>query len=138
MNSVNLIGRLTAKPELRYTPAGKAVCDLRLAVNVRSKDKEETLFVAVTVWEKTAENCAQFLDKGRQIGVSGSLRLEQWEKDGEKRSIIKVVAHAVEFIGKGKEEGSAPATPGPRPKQHEMTAQSEPFPDDIGGDEIPF
>lgn len=105
LNKVFLIGNLTADPELRYAPSGSAVTDLRLAINRfwSGKDgerREETLFIDVTVWDRMAENCGKFLRKGRSVHVEGYLRMESWESpQGEKRSKIKVVAEAVQFLG---------------------------------------
>lgn len=100
-NKVILIGNLTAAPELRYTPNGTAVADLRLAVNHRYTSQgerhEEALFITAVVWAKQAEACAEYLDKGSKVLVEGRLRLRQWEKDGQKRSVIEAVAEHVQF-----------------------------------------
>jgi single-strand DNA-binding protein len=111
LNKVFLIGRLTQDPELRYTPNGAAVTDLRLATS-RSwtgKDgerKEDKLFIDVTVWNRQAENCCQYLKKGRQIHVEGYLRSESWESpSGEKRSKIKVEAERVQFLDRREDAG---------------------------------
>lgn len=112
LNRVFLIGRLTQDPELRYTPNGAAVTDLRVATS-RSwtgKDgerKEDTLFIDVTVWNRQAENCCQYLKKGRQVHVEGYLRSESWESPtGEKRSKIKVEADRVQFLDRREDSGS--------------------------------
>src|SRR5437763_1951991 len=104
LNKVFLIGRLTHDPELRYTPGGAAVSDLRVATS-RSwtgKDgerKEDTLYIDVTVWNRQAENCCQYLKKGRQVHVEGYLRSESWDApDGSKRSKVKVEADRVQFL----------------------------------------
>src|SRR3954451_1040554 len=104
LNKVFLMGRLTFDPELRYTPNGSAVSDLRLATS-RSwtgKDgerKADKLFIDVTVWNRQAEICCQYLKKGRQIHVEGYLRSESWESPtGEKRSKVKVEAERVQFL----------------------------------------
>jgi len=107
LNKVFLIGRLTRDPELRSTPGGASVCDLGLAVNRKwrdqnGEDQEETLFVDVTVWGKTAENCDQYLEKGREVFIEGRLRLDTWENDeGQKRSKMRVVGQFVQFLGGG-------------------------------------
>lgn len=104
LNKVFLIGRLTQDPELRYTPGGVAVSDLGLATSrsYSTKDgerREETLFIDVTVWNRQAENCCQYLKKGRHVHVEGHLRLESWENQaGEKRSKVKVEAERVQFL----------------------------------------
>jgi single-strand DNA-binding protein len=111
-NKVFLIGRLTQDPELRYTPNGVAVSDLRLATsrtwtNKDGERKEDKLFIDVTVWNRQAENCCQYLKKGRQVHVEGYLRSESWESPtGEKRSKIKVEAERVQFLDRRDDAGS--------------------------------
>ncbi len=105
LNKVFLIGNLTRDPELRYTPNGTAVANLGLAVNRRFKDssgelKEEVCFLTVTVWDKQAEACCQYLKKGRPVFVEGVLQSRFWETgDGQKRSAIDVRAERVQFLG---------------------------------------
>lgn len=115
-NKVVLVGRLTRDPELRATPSGMAVCKLGVAVGRKYKDKsgnlqQETTFVDVDVWAKSAENCAKYLSKGSALLVDGELRMDQWEDktSGEKRSKLKVTANSVQFLGPAKkkaEDGS--------------------------------
>ncbi len=106
LNKVFLIGNLTRDPELRYTPAGVAVANLGLAVNRRFRDKsgelkEDVCFLTVTVWDKQAEACCQYLQKGSPIFVEGVLQSRSWEtSDGQKRSTIDVRAERVQFLGK--------------------------------------
>lgn len=105
LNKVFLIGNLTRDPELRYTPGGTAVANLGIAVNRRFKDssgelKEEVCFLTVTVWDKQAEACCQYLKKGRPVFVEGVLQSRFWEtNDGQKRSAIDVRAERVQFLG---------------------------------------
>ena len=105
LNKVFLIGNLTRDPELRYTPGGTAVANLGIAVNRRFKDssgelKEEVCFLTVTVWDKQAEACCQYLKKGRPVFVEGVLQSRFWEtSDGQKRSAIDVRAERVQFLG---------------------------------------
>ncbi|MCR4337824.1 MAG: single-stranded DNA-binding protein [Candidatus Omnitrophica bacterium] len=117
LNKVFLIGNLTRDPELRYTPAGVAVANLGLAVNRRFRDKsgelkEDVCFLTVTVWDKQAEACCQYLQKGSPIFVEGVLQSRSWETtDGQKRSTIDVRAERVQFLGKftpGKEGAEFP------------------------------
>ncbi len=115
LNKVLLIGNLTKDPELRYTPNGTAVTNLRIAVNRKFKDrtgelKEDTCFMTVTAWDKQAEICNQYLQKGRSIFVEGILQSRSWETgDGQKRSTIDVRAERIQFLGGpggvGKAEG---------------------------------
>jgi single-strand DNA-binding protein len=118
-NRVILMGNLTRDPELRYIPNGSAVANLRLAINRTYKSqsgeqKEEVTFVNIVVWAKQAENCAEYLSKGSPIFVEGRLQSRQWEtEDGQKRSVLEVVADRVQFLGRKKEEGSAEETAPP-------------------------
>jgi len=106
-NKVLLIGNLTKDPELRYTPQGTAVANLRLAVNRRFKNKnqelkDETCFITAVVWNKQAETCNQYLHKGSPILVEGRLQSRSWEDNtGAKRNVIEVRAERVQFLGTG-------------------------------------
>jgi single-strand DNA-binding protein len=119
VNKVFLIGNLTRDPELRYTPNGAAVTDLGLAVNrvYNTKDgdrREETLFIDVTVWNRQAENCCQYLRKGRPVHVEGFLKMDSWDDKatGEKRTKIKVEADRVQFLDSRRDDaGGAPPAP---------------------------
>ena len=106
-NRVILIGNLTRDPELRYTPQGTAVADLRLAVTtVKGKSgsdrKEETLFIDCTVWDRQAEICSEYLGKGSSVLVEGRLIEDQWQdkETGERRSRIKILVQNVQFLTK--------------------------------------
>jgi single-strand DNA-binding protein len=105
LNKVFLAGHLTRDPEIRYIASGKAVADLGLAINRRyrtaaGEEKEETCFVNVTVWGKQAETAGEYLKKGSGILVEGSLRMDQWESNGEKRSRLGVTADRIQFLDK--------------------------------------
>lgn len=109
-NKVLLMGNLTKDPELRYTPQGTAVANLRLAVNRKFRNKnqeikEEVCFVTVVVWSKQAETCNQYLHKGRPVFIEGILQSRTWEDNaGQKRSVIEVRAERVQFMGSPKEK----------------------------------
>jgi single-strand DNA-binding protein len=105
LNKVFLIGRLVSDPELRRTPSGTAVTELGVATTRTwpgrdGERREETLFIDVTVWDRQAENCCQFLRKGRTVHVEGFLRKDTWEdkNSGEKRSKIRLIADRVQFL----------------------------------------
>lgn len=102
MNKVVLIGRLTKDPELKYTPgSGTAVTTITLAVDRRfSKDNQkEADFIPVVVWGKSAESTAQYMAKGRLMGVSGRIQTRSYEaKDGGRRYVTEVVAEEVQFL----------------------------------------
>ena len=106
INRVTLVGNLTRDPELRHTPSGTAVCKLRIAVNTRQKDGatgewgEKPNYFDVTVWGGQGESCAQYLSRGRQVGVDGRLDWREWEaQDGTKRQAVEVIADVVQFLG---------------------------------------
>jgi single-strand DNA-binding protein len=112
LNKVLLMGNLTTDPEVKYTPKGTAVGDLRMAINdsYKAQDgtiKETVTYVDVEVWGRQAETCKQYLTKGRPVFVEGQLRLDQWEQEGQKRSKLKVRADRVQFLGGGPQGGGA-------------------------------
>ena len=103
MNKVMLIGNLTRDPELSYLPSGMALAKMGLAVNRRFKDrngeqKEDTAFVDLEAWGKTAEFCSQYLKKGKRVYVEGRLKYDRWEtSDGAKRSKLNVSVERIQF-----------------------------------------
>ena len=111
LNKVMMIGRLTADPELKYLPSGSAVCSMRLATSRTYKGRdgeqqEDTCFIDIAVWNRQAELCNQYLEKGREVFIEGRLDYDQWEsQDGQKRSKHKITAERVQFLG-GKGESS--------------------------------
>ena len=140
LNKVTLAGNLTRDPELRYIASGTAVCKLGLAVNRRFRSKEgeqreETSFIDVTVWGKSAEYAGENLSKGRPVLVEGRLKSDAWEdkNTGQKRTKLEVVADRIQGLswddrGGGGGGGSARQNaPAPRPIE-------EPIPED----DIPF
>lgn len=109
LNRIVLIGRLTKDPELRYTQSGKAVCAFTLAVDrpyVGADGNKETDFINIVVWNKTAENCAQYLAKGKLAAVDGRLQIRSYDgQDGQRRYVTEVIADNVRFLSP-KSEGS--------------------------------
>ena len=105
-NKVILLGNLTRDPEVRYTPKGSAVTDIGLAVNrVYSTDqgekREETTFVDITLWGRTAEIAGEYLKKGRPVLIEGRLQLDSWDdkQSGQKRSKLKVIGESMQLLG---------------------------------------
>jgi len=150
LNKVLLMGNLTRDPEVKYTPKGTAVCDLGIAINdsYKAQDgtiKETVTFVDVEVWGRTAENCKQYLTKGRPVFVEGQLRLDQWEQDGQKRSKMKVRAISVQFLGgapgrsggAGEQRSPTPGDTG-RTAARPASTVSEDAPPPPSDDDIPF
>jgi len=132
LNKVFLIGNLTKDPELRYTPSGTAVVNLRLATNRRFKDrngelKEEACFLTVVVWDKQAETCNQYLRKGRPVFIEGRLQSRSWEDNsGQKRNVLEVRAERVQFLGAPTPAAktSEEVTPLPAPATEEITSEA--------------
>lgn len=158
-NRVVLMGNLTRDPEVRYTTGGTAVTDVSLAVNRYRTDKntnqriEETTFVEVTLWGRTAEIAGEYLGKGRPVLIEGRLQQDQWEdkETGQKRSKLKVVGESMQLLGSRDGGDSAPRARTPSQPAHSAAAQPEPsgqspeqsFYDnppsqDSGGGEVPF
>jgi len=144
INSVMLIGRLTKDVELKYISTGSAVANFSIAVNDYVKDSDNYVnFFQIEVWGKMAENCSKYLGKGSQVAIAGKLRQNRWKNEmGESRSIIKVVAKTVQFIGKkqNKEleeqvQTSEIDTPIEQPNLSEPNVSSE---DPLSDEEIPF
>jgi single-strand DNA-binding protein len=102
-NRVVLVGNITRDIELRYIASGMAVTDLGLAVNDRVKKDgqwvEETTFVDITLWGRTAEIANEYLSKGSNVLIEGRLKLDTWETDGQKRSKLKVIGERMQMLG---------------------------------------
>ncbi len=118
LNSVQIIGRLVADPELRYTQKGAPVCDFRIASSRRYKNRdtgeqqEETLFINVVAWRRQAELANDFLKKGSAVLIEGRLRSRQWESaQGEKRSAIEIVARRIQFLDMPQTDAGSGAEP---------------------------
>lgn len=153
-NKVMLMGNLTRDPEVRYTPKGTAVAELGLAINrvysaENGEKREETTFVDVTLWGRTAEIAGEFLKKGRPVFIEGRLQLDSWDdkQTGQKRSKLKVVGEGLQLIGArgggeagggGESSGGGPqsrrARP-PQPPQQKPPADPDLEPEE---DDIPF
>jgi single-strand DNA-binding protein len=116
MNSVNLIGRLGDAPQLRFLPSSKAVCSFSIALSEKWKDQsgqtqERTSWVDVECFGAVAENVNKYVGKGDRVAVSGSIRQDTWEKDGQRRSKLKVIADRVGFIETRSDRDAAPGSP---------------------------
>jgi single-strand DNA-binding protein len=98
MNTVSLIGNLASDVELREVGEDKKVASFLLAVGRGGRDAGAD-FVGVSVWDRQAELCAEYLGKGRRVGVAGYLRSRNWEEDGRRRRVVEVVAQRVDFLG---------------------------------------
>lgn len=123
LNKIILIGRLTADPDLRYTPSESIpVAQFTLAVDrpFKSGGEKETDFIRIVTWRKQAENCANYLSKGSKAAVEGRLQIRSYEdRDGINRTIAEVVANEVKFLESG-------------------SKRSEPSNDDFDNQDVPF
>src|ERR1700688_4087600 len=112
MNTVNLIGNLASDVELREVGEDKKVASFLLAVGRGGRDAGAD-FVGVSVWDRQAELCAEYLSKGRRVGLEGYLRSRNWEGGGKRRRVVEVVAKRVDFLGgpRRENEGGAEVIP---------------------------
>lgn len=131
MNNVNLLGRLTRDPEVRYTQSQMAVATFTLAVDrmARAGEEKKADFLRVTCFGKTAENCERFLFKGKRAAVSGRIQTSTYEKDGKTVYSTDIIADRVEFIDWGEKNA-----------ENERQTPSEPIPSGFAAvdDELPF
>jgi single-strand DNA-binding protein len=139
VNKVILVGNLGRDPEIRYTKDGQAVANFTLATteNFSSREgkrEERTEWHRIVVWGKTAENCAQYLSKGRTVYIEGRIQTREWEdKEGQKRKTTEVVAQTVQFLGGPRGSGTGPAR-----ESGGFDAPADDAPAPAGGDDIPF
>jgi single-strand DNA-binding protein len=136
-NTCTLIGNLTRDVEMKYTPSGLAISNISLAVSEKFKKgdqwKEETSYIDVTLFGRTAEIANEYLSKGNPVLINGRLKQETWEKDGQKRSKVVVIADKLVLLGsKG---GEPKSRNNPEPDDY---SQPEPQHQGGGGDDIPF
>jgi single-strand DNA-binding protein len=145
INHVVLVGNLTRNAELKYTNSGMAISAFAIAVNMRRKKDEqwvdEAHFFDIEYFGKGAEAVNQYLVKGKQVGVEGSLRQDRWEKDGQARSKVKITASNVMLLG-GRPGSQAPGSAqapgsGPAPSGGGEPPEGAP-PADTFEDDIPF
>jgi single-strand DNA-binding protein len=130
-NRVVLLGNMTRDVELKYTGSGTAVTDIGLAVNDRRKTPsgewvEETTFVDVTLWGRTAEIANEYLQKGSQILVEGRLKLDTWETDGQKRSKLRVVCERMQMVGSRSGGGGGGGNSGRPAGSYDDTEMNQP------------
>jgi single-strand DNA-binding protein len=154
-NKVILVGNLTRDVELRYTPTGTAIAKFGLATNRVYKDsttgenKQETLFIDITVFGRSAEIANQYLRKGRRVLIEGRLVLDQWvDQTGQKRSKHSIIAEKVQFMENKQSDDTSynsgsvtysEAKPQPQPQAQQMQNNQNNIPSiDIDDEEIPF
>jgi single-strand DNA-binding protein len=150
VNKVMLLGRLGKDPEVRYTQGGTTVANLRLATNERRPDgqggwKDATEWHSVVLFGKQADLAKQYLTKGREVFIEGSLRTREWQdQQGQKRYSTEVVCQSMRFVGGGRGQGDSGAGGGAGFQRNDEMAQPAGMADDISGgfgpgdDDIPF
>ena len=146
LNRVVLVGRLTADPEMKYTPSGVPVASLRIAVNRITKNDQgdyEADFFNVTAWRRTAEFCSNYLTKGRLISLDGKLQTRSWvdQASGQKRTAFEIVAENIEGLDRRGDGGGAEAGEEGAPERRPATAtrpSAAAAPVDINDDSDPF
>jgi single-strand DNA-binding protein len=142
-NRVIIVGNLTRDVELRHIPSGMAVTDIALAVNDRRKNGsgewvEETTFVDVTIWGRSAEVAAQYLSKGSPLLVEGRLKQERWESEGQKRSKLKVVCERMQMLGGRGPGGGSGGGGGGASSEYSESASEPATAAPAPADDIPF
>jgi len=144
-NRVILVGNLTREPECRYIPNGTAVSDIGLAVNDRRKTPtgewvDETTFVDITLWGRTAEVVSEFCTKGSPLLVEGRLKLDTWEDktDGQKRSKLKVIGEKIQLLSTGGGSKGTGATGAFRQASQSAQSYDEMMPPPSDPEDIPF
>lgn len=141
MNSLILVGRLTKDVELRYIPgSGTAVASFTIAIDRDYKKKDgstETDFIPVEVMGKSAEFCANYLGKGRLVAVKGSMRIDNYEKNGERRSFAKCAASNVQALDGNKNKTGEGFKPSFEPSFEPVGLEPQGF-QTIDDDDIPF
>ncbi|AHV96124.1 single-stranded DNA-binding protein [Paenibacillus sabinae] len=135
LNKFICIGRWSKDVDLKYTSSGKAVASSSIAINERYGDNDNTTFLPVVMWGKTAENTAQYSGKGRMVAIEGRIQVRSWDSDNGRRYATEVVADNVKFLDRAESND----------RQQQGSGQSgrDPFagdgkPIDISDDDLPF
>lgn len=140
LNIVALVGRLTKNVELKYTSGGMAIANISLAINKRQKVnnewQEKASFFDCTYFGKSAEAVCQYLTKGKQVSIQGSLDQQSWEKDGQKRSKVVIIVNSLSLLGskqgsQGQNYNNAPRQQNRQPQEQYQENTFENFQDDI-------
>jgi single-strand DNA-binding protein len=145
VNKVILVGRLGKDPELKYTPSGTPVAKFTLATDEVFKDRageqqRRTEWHTIVAWSKLAEICGEYLAKGRQVYIEGSIRSRQWEdQTGNKRTAYEVVARDMKMLGSraDSERGGGGPSRSPAPPETDSPSSAPPSPE-ITDEDIPF
>lgn len=123
------IGRWSKDIDFKVTPNGKAVANSDIAINDSYGDKDNTTFLPVVMWGKTAENVANHSGKGRLIAIEGRIQVRSWESENGKRYVTEIVAESVRFLDRGRDE---------KKSQNQDPFQDDGKPIDISDENLPF
>ena len=140
MNRYTAIGNLTKDPECKEAGSSK-VCKFAIAINEfyysNGEKKQNTIYIGVECWSKQAENCTKFLSKGKKVAIDGKLKVNSWEKNGQKYNKIYCLAEKVHFLASEELDSSSRSTPtkDTHPEEPTRESNSDDY-DDI--DDIPF
>ena len=144
LNQCNFIGRLGADPETRYAPNGDAICNFRIAVGWKTKEKEGAEWVRISAFGKLAEICGQYLKKGSQVFIGGKMSTRKWQdKEGRDQYTTEIRADQMQMLG-GRDDGQHEQHPAASHQQRPASAQAptpSPAPGGVGDfddDGIPF
>lgn len=136
-----LVGRLTRDSELKYTSGGSPICSFSVATSSRKKKGDqwidEASFWDIELWGKQGESLNQYLVKGKQVAIEGTMRQDRWEKDGQPRMKVVVNAQTVQLLGGGQDVRNTPHTPDIEPRRQSPFAEEKPSADGFT-DTIPF
>jgi single-strand DNA-binding protein len=137
MNSINIIGNITKDIELRYTQTEKAVANFTIAYNDGYGKNQQTYFFDVEVWNKQAENVAQYCQKGSKVAIEGKLKQDTWEHEGKKQSKVKITAFNITFLDTKKDRQATEETQAIE-EQEEDPFQAFGDSIEISEDDLPF
>ena len=134
LNKVILIGNIATDIDLKATPNGNYVARFNIAINERNG---EATFIPVETWKKQAENVSNYCGKGSKVAVEGSIKIDKWEKDGQKRTFTKVNAFSIQFLdSKGSNQQQSQQTQQPQQNQQHQTYEQAGA--DISDQDLPF
>ena len=134
LNKAMIIGRLTRDPESRQTPNGVSVCNFSMATNFKWGDEEKVEYHNIVAWNKLADICTQYLQKGMKVYIEGRIQTQSWnDKDGKKCYKTEIVASNMIILSNKKEQDTEPS-----PAMNQPPLPQRPPEDDINVEDIPF
>jgi single-strand DNA-binding protein len=138
-NRITLVGNLTRDPEIRYLSSGSGVTKFALAVNRKTKQGDETMFIDVVAWDKLGEICNTYLKKGMSVLIEGRLSIRNYDdKEGVKRKAVEVVASDMQMLDSKRSGSASNGDLGGAPATTRGAASGAEFEQEAMDDEIPF